>query len=324
MKRYSIGIDLGGTKVLTALINKNTGTVEQYIKKKTQKDKGPQNIITKIIESTDELLINSGVKQNEISSIGIGAAGQTDRKNRIITAAFNLDCHNLHIGEKIQEYFDYPVYLGNDVETAAIGEMKFGSARGYDDFVCIFIGTGVGSSVIKDGKIITGATGTAGEIGHMIVDLNGRQCTCGAHGCLEAYASRSAIETRIEGALKKGRPSCILEYIKNGKSITAGMIRKAIERQDELVTQCVVEASEYLSGGIASVVNFINPKLIVLGGGLIEAVDFFYKQTVKKARSKSLPVPAAKIEFKKAALGDFSGVIGAAFLEDGNFYKYCK
>ena len=136
---------------------------------------------------------------------------------------------------------------------------------------------------------------------------------------IEAYASRSAIEKRIEGALRKGRHSAILDYMEPGKAITSSMIEKSIEREDELVTQCVTEASEYLSGGIASIINFINPKLIVLGGGLIEAVDFFYRNTIKKARSKSLPVPATKIEFKKAALGDFSGVIGAAFLEERDY-----
>ena len=197
----------------------------------------------------------------------------------------------------------------------AMPKVSFGAAKGCDDFVCVFVGTGVGSSIVKDGKIIHGATGTAGEIGHMIVDLNGRQCACGAHGCLEAYASRSAIEKRIEGALRKGRHSAILDYMETGKSISSSMIQKSIEREDELVIQCVNEAAEYLSGGLASIINFINPKLIILGGGLIEAVDYFYQTTIKKARAKCLPVPATKIEFKKAQLGDYSGVIGAAFLE---------
>ena len=116
--------------------------------------------------------------------------------------------------------------------------------------------------------------------------------------------------------MKKGRKSAILDYLEPGKSITSSMIQKSIEREDELVLQCVTEASEYLSGGLASIINFINPKLIILGGGLIEAVDYFYQKTIKKARSKSLPVPAEKILFKKAMLGDYSGVIGAAFLED--------
>ena len=314
MKKYSIGIDLGGTKILTALVDKQTGEVIHSVKKKTKKDKGPKNIIKKMIDSIDELLNETPI--DEISSIGIGAAGQVDRKNGILIAAVNLDCYDLNIREKIKKHYNLPVYLGNDVEIAAMGELKFGAAKGYKDVVCIFVGTGVGSAIIKDGKIIKGATGTAGEIGHIIVDLNGRPCACGAHGCLEAYASRSAIEKRIEGALKKGRSSVIIDYMESGKSITSHMIHDAIEQGDELVTQCVNEAAEYLSGGIASVINLINPELIVLGGGLIEAVDYFYQQVIKKAKAKSLPVPASKIEFKKAGLGDYSGVIGAAFLEN--------
>ncbi len=315
MKKFSIGIDLGGTKILIALVNKETGDVIHYVKKKTKKDKGPQNIIRKMVSGIEELLEESKFKPEDIDSIGVGAAGQVDRENGIIIGAPNLDCYDLNIREHLTSHFNLPVYLGNDVEIAAMGEMKFGAAKGCDDFVCVFVGTGVGSSIVKDGKIIHGATGTAGEIGHMIVDLNGRQCACGAHGCLEAYASRSAIEKRIEGALRKGRHSAILDYIETGKSISSSMIQKSIEREDELVIQCVNEAAEYLSGGLASIINFINPKLIILGGGLIEAVDYFYKTTIKKARAKCLPVPATKIEFKKAQLGDYSGVIGAAFLE---------
>lgn len=316
MKNYSVGIDLGGTKILIALVNKQTGEVICHIKKKTKKQKGSDNIIKKMIEGIEELFKESKVNIDDVSSIGVGAAGQIDRENGIIIGAPNLDCFDLNIKNCLADRFNLPVFVGNDVEIAAIGEMKFGAGRGCNDFVCIFVGTGVGSSIVKDGKIIYGATGTAGEIGHIIVDLNGRQCACGAHGCLEAYASRSAIETRIEGALKKGRKSCIQDYLEPGKTITSSMIQKSIEREDELVIQCVTEASEYLSGGIASIINFINPKLIILGGGLIEAVDYFYQKTIKKARAKSLPVPASKIEFKKAALGDYSGVIGAAFLEE--------
>lgn len=316
MKKYSVGVDLGGTKILIALVDRNTGEVVCHIKKKTKKQKGSENIIKKLVEGIEELFAESKVSLNDISSIGIGAAGQIDRKNGIIIGAPNLDCFDLNIKQVLTKHFNLPVFVGNDVEIAAIGEQKFGAGKGCSDFVCIFVGTGVGSCIVKNDRIIYGATGTAGEIGHIIVDLNGRQCACGAHGCLEAYASRSAIETRIEGALKKGRKSVIQNYLEPGKSITSSMIQKSIEREDELVLQCVTEASEYLSGGIASVINFINPQLIILGGGLIEAVDYFYQKTIKKARAKSLPVPASKIEFKKAALGDYSGVIGAAFLEE--------
>lgn len=316
MKKYSIGIDLGGTKILIGLVEKESGKVVSHIKKKTKKEKGPENIVRKMVEGVEELLEESGKSFTEISSIGIGSAGQIDRKNGIIIGAPNLDCYNLNLKEILQNKFNIPVFVGNDVEVATIGEQKFGAGKGCADFVCVFVGTGIGSAIVKNGHIIYGATGTAGELGHIIVDLNGRPCACGAHGCLEAYASRSAIETRIEGALKKGRKSCISEYLEEGKAITSSMIRKSIEREDELVTQCVSEASEYLSGGLASVINLINPELIILGGGLIEAVDYFYKQTIKKAKSKSLPVPAEKIRFSKTILGDYSGVIGAALLNE--------
>ena len=316
MKKYSIGIDLGGTKILIGLVEKESGKVVSHIKKKTKKEKGPENIVRKMVEGVEELLEESGKSFTEISSIGIGSAGQIDRKNGIIIGAPNLDCYNLNLKEILQNKFNIPVFVGNDVEVATIGEQKFGAGKGCADFVCDFVGTGIGSAIVKNGHIIYGATGTAGELGHIIVDLNGRPCACGAHGCLEAYASRSAIETRIEGALKKGRKSCISEYLEEGKAITSSMIRKSIEREDELVTQCVSEASEYLSGGLASVINLINPELIILGGGLIEAVDYFYKQTIKKAKSKYLPVPAEKIRFSKTILGDYSGVIGAALLDE--------
>lgn len=316
MKKYSIGIDLGGTKILIGLVEKESGKVVSHIKKKTKKEKGPENIVRKMVEGVEELLEESGKSFTEISSIGIGSAGQIDRKNGIIIGAPNLDCYNLNLKEILQDKFNIPVFVGNDVEVATIGEQKFGAGKGCADFVCVFVGTGIGSAIVKNGHIIYGATGTAGELGHIIVDLNGRPCACGAHGCLEAYASRSAIETRIEGALKKGRKSCISEYLEEGKAITSSMIRKSIEREDELVTQCVSEASEYLSGGLASVINLINPELIILGGGLVEAVDYFYKQTIKKAKSKSLPVPAEKIRFSKTILGDYSGVIGAALLDE--------
>lgn len=318
---YSIGIDLGGTKVLTALINKKTGEVVSSVKKKTRKDKGPSKIVEKIIESVSELIAENKISKSDISSIGIGVAGQVDRKNGILLSAPNLDCFNVNIKEIIEKEFFIPTYVGNDVEIATLGEIKFGAGVGYKNLVCVFVGTGVGSGIVRDGELYTGATGTAGEIGHIVVDYGGRQCGCGAMGCLEAYASRSAIEKRITGALKKGRNSIILDYMEDGKSMSSGMIKKALEQGDELVTQALDEASEYLSAGLASVINFINPELIILGGGLIDAIDYFYNKTILKAHVKALPTPASKIEFKKAQLGDYSGVIGAAFLSDSRGNK---
>ena len=314
MKKYSIGIDLGGTKILAGVVEKETGKVIFEVKNKTKKEKGNKKITAKIIETLEELFRVSNIGTDEISSVGIGLAGQVERNEGVLINAVNLECKDLNIKEILEEKFSIPVNIGNDVEVATFGELKFGAGKDHKDIVCIFVGTGIGSSIVKDGKIHLGASQSAGEIGHIIVDLNGRACACGGNGCLEAYASRSAIESRILGAVKKGRKSIITE-LTDGKSISSKHIKKSLEAHDEVVTQYVNEAIDYLSGGIASVINFYNPELIILGGGLIQSIDDFYLQTIKKARAKALPTPAAKIEFKKASLGDYSGVVGAALLE---------
>ena len=316
MGKYSIGIDLGGTKILTAIVDKETGEVISSAKKKTKKDKGVEKIINKIINSIKEVLEASGKSIDEIDNIGIGAAGQVDRENGIIINAPNLDCRELNIKETLEKEFNKPVLLGNDVEIATIGEMYFGAGKNEKDFICIFVGTGIGSGIVQNGKIRYGSTGTAGEIGHIIVDVGGRPCGCGGCGCLEAYASRLAIEKRIIGALKKGRKSDIENYLIDDKPIKTSMIRKSLENNDELVTQIINEASEYLASGLASVINFYNPSLIILGGGLMNAVEYFYNHSIEIAKIKALPTPAVNIKFAKAQLGDFSGVIGAALLNE--------
>ena len=314
MSEYSIGIDLGGTKILTAIVNKSSGEVVFFIKKKTKKDKGTEKILQKIINSINDVVQESNIPLSDIEDIGLGAAGQIDRENGVIINAPNLDCANVNIKEILEKEFNLPVYLGNDVEIATIGEMYFGAGKGENDYVCIFVGTGIGSGIVQNGKLRYGTTGTAGEIGHIIVDMGGRSCGCGGCGCLEAYASRLAIEKRIIGALKKGRKSDIENYLVEDKPIKTSMIKKSLDNKDELVTQIINEASEYLASGLASIINFYNPSLIILGGGLMNAIDYFYEHSTQVAKIKSLPTPAAKIRFERAKLGDFSGVIGAALL----------
>lgn len=313
MNEYSIGIDLGGTKILAAIVNTKTGEIITEVKNKTKKIRGNKGILDVTAKTLEELFEKTEIKKNDIKSIGLGLAGQVDRKKGILINAVNLECRNLNFKEPLEKEFNIPVYTGNDVEVATIGELNFGAGKGYKDIVCIFVGTGIGSGIVKEGKMHLGASETAGEIGHIIVDLNGRACSCVAHGCLEAYASSPSIESRILGAIKKGRTSIITDLAKQN-SISSKHIKKALDAHDDVVCQYVMEAVEYLSGGIASVMNFYNPKLIILGGGLIQSVDEFYLNTIKKARTKALPIPAHATEFKKAYLGDYSGVIGASML----------
>jgi len=314
MAKYSIGIDLGGTKILGAIVNIETGEVVLSEKKKTKKERGSEVIIKKICNIIQQLLEESKIPLEEIDSIGIGLAGQVDRERGILLAAPNLDCFNVNFKNILEEKYGKPVFIGNDVEVATVGELMFGAGVGHKNFVCVFVGTGVGSGIVINGKMHTGFTGTAGEIGHITVACGGRGCGCGGNGCLEAYASRTAIEQKIKGAIKKGHQSIIIDYIKNDGVIRSKHLKNALEQKDEVVVNCLTEAAEYLSSGLSSVINFLNPELIIMGGGLIDAIDEFFNLTKSKTIKKCLPTPSEKTLIEKAKLGDYSGVVGAALL----------
>ncbi|OLA94310.1 MAG: hypothetical protein BHW64_04455 [Candidatus Melainabacteria bacterium LEY3_CP_29_8] len=307
----SIGIDIGGTKVLCGLIDAGDGKVLNTVKKKTHSSNDLCKITCDLI---NELLELSNVNCSQIYKIGIGAAGQIDRKNGIILSSPNLACSNLNLKKVIEEKYKIPVFLGNDVETATLGEMAYGAGKNYNNFMCVFVGTGVGGGLVINRQLIKGASGTAGEIGHIKVSLNGKKCGCGKYGCLEAYASRTAIENNIRNSIESGKKSCISDYIHDNKKITSNVIKKCVDKQDEVVLDSLEQASGYLSLGLASVVNLINPQCIILGGGLINAVDEFFEMTVNKTKCEAMNIAIKKTEFKKAMLGDCSGIIGASLL----------
>lgn len=308
---FSIGIDIGGTKILCGLIENKNGQVIYTCKKKTNSSNDICNIVIELIE---ELISSVNVNFSKILKIGIGAAGQIDRINGIILSSPNINCSNLNIKKILEEKYNIPIYVGNDVETATLAEMMYGAGKAYNNFMCVFVGTGIGGGLVINRNLIRGVSGTAGEIGHIKIAFNGKKCGCGKNGCLEAYASRTAIEDNIRNSIKSGQSSCILNYIQNNKKITSNVIKKGLEQKDKIVISSLDKASNYLSIGIASVINLINPQCIILGGGLINAVDEFYKMTVEKTKCEALNIAAKNTEFKKAMLGDCAGIIGASLL----------
>ncbi len=308
---FSIGIDIGGTKILCGLIENKNGQVIYTCKKKTNSSNDICNIVIELIE---ELISSVNVNFSKILKIGIGAAGQIDRINGIILSSPNINCSNLNIKKILEEKYNIPIYVGNDVETATLAEMMYGAGKAYNNFMCVFVGTGIGGGLVINRNLIRGVSGTAGEIGHIKIAFNGKKCGCGKNGCLEAYASRTAIEDNIRNSIKSGQSSCILNYIQNNKKITSNVIKKGLEQKDKIVISSLDKASNYLSIGLASVINLINPQCIILGGGLINAVDEFYKMTVEKTKCEALNIAAKNTEFKKAMLGDCAGIIGASLL----------
>lgn len=319
-KVYALGIDLGGTKTLAAVIDVASGEVVASERKRTRAERGQDFVSQRTIELTTAALDKAGLGDGkDLMAIGVGAAGQIDRAAGIVTDAPNLGVHDMPLGDILGKHFGKPVYVGNDVEVAAMGESLYGSGHGYNNFVCIFVGTGIGSGIVQHGRMYTGLSGTAGEVGHMTIQAGGRICGCGSLGCLEAYASRTAITKAILAEIHHGRPSVLsddaMRQLREGETvIRSGILASAIQQKDELVIEKVKEAGDYLGYGLASVMNFYNPDAIILGGGVIEAIDLLYDTAVHRARTIALSMPAQKTPILRAKLGDFSGVVGAACL----------
>lgn len=319
---YELGIDLGGTKVLSGVIDVDKGKILSQAKKRSHADHGPEDLIKRLVESARRALDESGVKEKDVARVGIGVAGQIDREKGVVIAAPNLaGMADVKLAKIVGDELGKPVSLYNDVEAAAAGEASHGAGKGHKDFVVVFVGTGIGGAVYQNGEPYSGATHTAGELGHMTIDMNGRICGCGQLGHLEAYASRTAIVRTILGAMESGRPSVLSKVAKEinpnepgGSGIRSGALKDALDAGDELTKEMLMLGADYLGAGLASIVNFYNPPLLVLGGGLIGAVDAFFEAAATGTRNRSLKVPRGHIKIVKAALEDYSGIVGAAVL----------
>ena len=317
-KIYALGIDLGGTKVMASVVEVTTGEVVASVRKRTRAEKGQDFISKRTLELASAVLSEAHLPNGaEIVAIGVGSAGQVDRKAGVIIEAHNLGLRNLDIRALLSQEFGKPVQVGNDVEVATIGELYHGSGRGFKNFVCVFVGTGIGGGIIQDGRNYTGLSGTAGEVGHIVINAGGRICGCGNRGCLEAYASRTAITKAITAEIFHGRKSVLADeatqQLKQGETIIrSGLLADAIAQHDALTIEIITEAADYLGYGLGSIINFYNPESIILGGGVIEAVHLLFERASNRALTVALSEPARHTKILPAKLGDFSGVVGAA------------
>jgi glucokinase len=327
-KRHALGIDFGGTKLLAAVVDLKSGEVVATAKKRTSAADGPKAILQRIHTVADEAIASAKLKPKQLAGIGVGAAGQVDADKGVLLGTPNLSqaVVDLPIAESLRKRYGVAAALRNDVQVAAAGELAFGAGQGVQDFVCCFVGTGVGGAVVTSGKLVAGASGSAGEIGHVVVDTGGRICGCGGRGHVEAYSSRTAITFSLMGDLKRGRESVLRDLAPElstaamwpeSGAVRSGVLQEAILLGDPLVTETIVEAGRYLGYGLSSVINLLNPARIVLGGGVIEAVPLMYDVAVDYARRESLAAPGATVDFARASLGDHAGVVGAALIAAG-------
>ncbi len=322
-KRLGLGIDYGGTKILAAVVDIDTGEVLGTSKKKSRAVDSSDELLRRLYDLGDAALRDAGIGPDALSGIGVGIAGQVDAARGILLGTPNLSqaTVDLPLAAALTAHFGVPTALRNDVQIAASGELHFGAGKGVGDFLCVFVGTGIGGAIVQNGELVTGATATAGEIGHLVIQADGRLCGCGGRGHLEAYASRTAITRSLLGDLKRGRASILTDLLPTpsedapgGTAIRSGILAKAVAADDPLVSETIIQAGHYLGLGMASAINLLNPTRIIMGGGVIEAVDRLFEVASTHARREALPVPGAGVDIVKAELGDNAGVIGAALI----------
>jgi glucokinase len=310
-------MDLGGTKILAAVVDQE-GQILAEAKLRTRGEKGPDAVIKRLAQTARQAVKSAGLDWQAVLGVGIGAPGPVDTDRGIVYTPPNLPgWDKVPLAPRLSQALGVPVYLENDVNLGTIGEHALGAGRGTRDMVGIFVGTGVGGGLILEGKLRSGFRHAAGEVGHMVVMAGGPVCGCGQRGCLEALASRTAIERDIQIGLAAGRKSFIPKLTGQGtRRITSGVLARATRQGDPLITEIMVRVQWYLGLLTANIVNLVDPEMVVLGGGIIEAFGAeFLKPIRATARQHFIQqTDANKVRIVVAELGDHAGVLGAAVL----------
>lgn len=309
---WTIGVDLGGTKLEVGIVD-SSGHVIDHRLIKTKVKEGPKAVIKDIVNAINEL--RQKHSEGIIGAIGVGIAGQIDKKNGTVNFAPNLNWHDVPLQNELQDSLNLPVFVINDVRAAAWGEWLFGAGKGSDDILCLFVGTGIGGGIVSGGRMLTGCSNSAGEIGHMTIDKNGPKCTCGNIGCFEALAGGWAIARRTREAVANNiKSSKSLLSLSEGKieELTPKHLFQAALQQDPLACSIVDSVSKDLIAGNVGLVNAFNPERLILGGGIINGRPEFIEEIRKGVASRALKTAVSPLKIVQAALKANAGVIGAA------------
>jgi glucokinase len=313
MPQFVVAVDLGGTQIRAALVDP-AGQIYRRVAHLTRGDEGPDAVVDRIEQAIREVL--EAMPDRPVAGIGIGAAGPTNPTTGIVYDAPNIPgfemvpLRNL-IGERIGK----PTFLGNDANLAALAELLYGAGRGFRDMIYLTVSTGIGSGIISDGRLIVGASGLAGEAGHMIVLPDGPVCGCGAFGCLEAMASGTAIRRFMLERLGSGADSALRELVVNNPgALDARAVAEAAIGGDRLAAEAFQVAGIYLGLGIVNLMNLLNPRAFVIGGSVTKAGPLLFEPMWKSIRDRAKPFYLQGLSISQAALGDDVGLQGAAAL----------
>lgn len=314
-----IGIDVGGTNVKIALVDDN-GKIIYSNSVPTYAKMGYEYTVNNIKQAIKDLMKETNTTPSDIEGIGFDFPGQVDCKTGVVKLAPNIPGWvNVPIAQMIEDEFHIPTRIDNDVRCAALGELKFGAGRGCENFICITIGTGIGSGIVINGKVVRGATNAAGELGHIKLQMNGGPiCGCGDTGCLEAFASGPAIVAMAQDYIKGGKSTKFREMAAvEGGEITPYMVAKAAEEGDPVAKRIFEIVGEYIGIGLTSVINLLNPERVIIGGGVAESGELLLGPIRKTIKERAMVVAGNAVEIVPAQLGNSAGVIGASMLIEG-------
>ncbi|MGN0429718.1 MAG: ROK family glucokinase [Acetatifactor sp.] len=309
MSQYVFGVDIGGTTVKLGLFNKAAELLDKW-EIPTVKVNGGEQILPDVAKSILKKMEEKGIAKSDIIGIGVGAPGAVDEEGTMVGGAVNLGWGVLNIPQILREYLDVPVKAANDANVAALGEMWQGGGKGHRNMVAVTLGTGVGGGIIVEGKILTGATGAGGEIGHIHMEDNETElCGCKKKGCLEQYASATGIVRLAKRRLAEDdKPSCLREGEISAKTVFDG-----VKAGDEVAIEIAERFGNYLGKGLAMVACTVNPEVFVIGGGVSKAGEILLS-FIKPSFEKYVFSPCKKVEFALAKLGNDAGIYGAAAL----------
>lgn len=310
------GIDLGGTKIQTAIVDEG-GKVVGEARQPTPTSGGPQDVAKAMAEALREAAKNAEVETADLTGIGVGSPGDVDEKTGIVSGARNLPGWegSFPLAETLKEALGAEVKVGNDVQVATEAEFHLGAGREFKSLIGVFWGTGVGGGLVLDGKPWLGR-GAAGEIGHMVVKRGGAKCPCGRRGCMEAYAGRSAMEAEARRQHEEGQKTDLFKLMEKHEKprLTSGIWERALDHGDKLAEHLIERAIEALGTGIASAVNLLDPEAVILGGGLGVRFGERLMDPLTEEMGKHLFVNERPPAVRVVSLGDLGGAIGASLL----------
>ncbi len=308
---FAFAADLGGTHLRVATVDRNGKVYCRQMQPTPQAEK-PDDIVRALIAAVHACERKTAEQGGVISGVSVVVPGTVNVAEGAVVKAPNVPClDGFRLAAALESELEWPVILENDANAAAIGELWRGAGQGYRTLICVTLGTGVGGGIILDGKLWRGVDGSAGEIGHIGVDpFAGVACTCGSRGCLEVYASATAI-VRMTREARPRYPNSILH---NTEDLTSEKVYQAGREGDELAIEVFRRMGVYLGIGLASLINVLNPEIVVIGGGLSNGWDLFEKHMHQQVIERAFPIPARRVKIVRAQCGDDAGLLGAARL----------